>query len=84
MIRLEPTNPKRYSDRGAIYLAKGDRDRAIADYDQAIRLDPSYATAHFNRAYAYHLKATMIVPSPATMRRSGSIRTMRMPSTTGE
>ena len=32
------------------YLDKGEYDRAIADYDQAIRLKPDYADAYNNRA----------------------------------
>ena len=31
------------------YHAKGDDDRAIADYDQAIQLDPKNVYAYFNR-----------------------------------
>src|ERR1700722_2556300 len=34
-----------FSNRGNAYLAKADLDRAIADYDQAIRLNPNYAFA---------------------------------------
>jgi tetratricopeptide (TPR) repeat protein len=32
-----------YNNRGVAYQAKGDNDRAIADYNQAIALDPKYA-----------------------------------------
>ena len=32
--------------------AKGDLDRAIADYDEAIKLDPKDAKAHKYRGYA--------------------------------
>src|SRR5450631_2037955 len=35
--------------RGNIYGGKGDLDRAIADLSAAIRLDPSYAEAFFDR-----------------------------------
>jgi tetratricopeptide (TPR) repeat protein len=36
--------------RGSHYSrAKGNLDRAIADYDEAIRLDPKYALAYYNR-----------------------------------
>ncbi|GHV49664.1 hypothetical protein AGMMS49579_02340 [Spirochaetia bacterium] len=34
----------------------GDYDRAIADYTQAIKLDPKDATAYNNRGYAYYNK----------------------------
>jgi Tfp pilus assembly protein PilF len=39
--------------RGNAYFDAGDRDSAIANYTQAIRTDPKYATAINNRAYAY-------------------------------
>src|SRR6476469_1618002 len=34
-----------FNNRGTAYDKKGDFDRAIVDYDQAIRLDPNYAVA---------------------------------------
>jgi tetratricopeptide (TPR) repeat protein len=45
-----------YYNRGNAYRAKGDFDRAIADYNEAIRLDPKYATAYNNRGTAYSSK----------------------------
>jgi tetratricopeptide (TPR) repeat protein len=45
-----------YTNRGDVYLVTGDSDRAIADYDQAIRLDPKYAVAYNNRGSAYQDK----------------------------
>jgi len=38
--------------RGNCYYAKHDLDRAIADFDQALRLDPRNAAAYDNRANA--------------------------------
>jgi tetratricopeptide (TPR) repeat protein len=38
-----------YNNRGEAYRAKGDTDRAIADYNQAMTLDPKYLNAYFNR-----------------------------------
>ncbi|HLH11202.1 MAG TPA: tetratricopeptide repeat protein [Methylovirgula sp.] len=35
-----------YNIRGKAYQAAGDFDRAIADYTEAIRLDPKYAFVH--------------------------------------
>ena len=42
-----------HTNRGVAYRAKGDHDRAIADYDEAIRLDPKDAVAYSNRGIAY-------------------------------
>jgi len=42
--------------RGNGYYEKRDYDRAILDYDEAIRLNPSHANAHSNRGVAYARK----------------------------
>jgi lipoprotein NlpI len=42
-----------YSNRCWAYSDKGDPDRAIADCDDAIRLDPKLADAYLNRGKAY-------------------------------
>ena len=43
-------------NRGISYARKGQYDRAIADFDQAIKIDPRYADAYTNRGYAYEKK----------------------------
>jgi tetratricopeptide (TPR) repeat protein len=40
--------------RGHLRFRKGDYDWAIADFTQAIRLDPNYAKAYISRGGAYH------------------------------
>lgn len=45
-----------YYNRGNAYKDKGQFDRAIQDYDEAIRLDPEYANSFNNRGYAYNAK----------------------------
>lgn len=42
-----------YNNRGDAYRASGNSDLAIADFDQAIVLDPNYAHAYYNRGNAY-------------------------------
>jgi len=45
-----------FYNRGNSYRSKGQPDRAIEDYDQAIRLNPIYALAFYNRGNAYNGK----------------------------
>ena len=45
-----------YLRRGDSYSDIQDYDRAIADYDQAIRLKPDYAEAYNKRGYASYWK----------------------------
>jgi tetratricopeptide (TPR) repeat protein len=39
-----------------VYGNKEEYDRAIADYTQALKLDPKYALAYSNRGFAYEQK----------------------------
>jgi lipoprotein NlpI len=43
-----------YNNRAAAYRAKGDNDRAMADLNEAIRLNPKLAMAFNNRGAAYN------------------------------
>ena len=45
-----------YTNRGNAYLGKKDYDRAIADYNKAIELEPKLAAAYANRGLAYGAK----------------------------
>jgi tetratricopeptide (TPR) repeat protein len=45
-----------YNDRGVEYANKNDRDRAIADYEKAIQLNPGYSDAFSNRGDAWRVK----------------------------
>jgi tetratricopeptide (TPR) repeat protein len=42
-----------YFNRGRAWSDKGEFDRAIQDFNEAIRLDPNYADAFNNRGVAY-------------------------------
>lgn len=45
-----------YIKRGTIYENKGDLDRALADYNQAVQRDPEHANAYDKRGSLYLLK----------------------------
>ena len=45
-----------YCNRGHGLTEKRELDRALADLDEAIRLDPAYACAHTNRGRVYAFK----------------------------
>ncbi len=45
-----------YFDRGLAYYARTDLDHAIADWSEAIALNPTYAHAYNNRGKAYRAK----------------------------
>src|SRR5215471_5641823 len=43
-----------YHNRGEIRTSQHDYVHAIADDTEAIRLNPRFASAYYNRGYAYH------------------------------
>jgi len=45
-----------FNNRGVGYRLKGDYDRAVADYNQAIKLNAKFASAYNNRGVAYDKK----------------------------
>ena len=47
---------RRHNNRGAAHGAKGEYDRAIADFDKAIEINPKYARAYFGRGGTYAKK----------------------------
>src|SRR5262249_29733221 len=68
------------NNRGSAYAFQGDIDRAIADFSEAIRLEPRVAAVHYNRGKLYQLHDA---PSPILARRSGSTPSSHPPTTTG-
>jgi tetratricopeptide (TPR) repeat protein len=56
LAERDPIVAATYNNRGNVYAMQGDYDRAIADYDEAIRLDPALASAWHNRGNAYARK----------------------------
>ncbi len=47
--RFEPRAEFRYERRGTIYFRKKELDRALADYEQALVINPQYAPALYAR-----------------------------------
>ena len=45
-----------FDNRGVAYRLKGEYDRALQDYEQAIQLNPSNANAYNNRGIIYRIK----------------------------
>ena len=72
---LDANNVFAHINRGLAWHKKGEFDKAIADLDEAIRLNPKYV---FTYAAAWHgaPRANSKRPSPTLTRRSGSIRNL--------
>jgi tetratricopeptide (TPR) repeat protein len=45
-----------YNERGLAYGNKGQHDKALQDFDEALRLDPQNAMIHNNRGWAFNNK----------------------------
>src|SRR5262245_2408395 len=59
-IRLNPNSVVAFNERGLSYLKKRDYDLAIADFTEAIRLDPVWSVLpHWNRGSAYEKKGEL-------------------------
>ncbi len=54
VIEKEPGKiPLAYNNRGMVFYKAGVFDKAIADFDRAIGMDPEYAKAYYNRGSTY-------------------------------
>ena len=52
----QPQGTVQYYNRGRDYAAKGNYDRAIQDYNQALWSDPNFDAAYYSRGLAYAAK----------------------------
>ena len=59
-IEDDPTSALHYLARGDEWLECGELDRAIADYNAAIRLDPDFGNAYVNR----HITGAVVQRQP--------------------
>jgi tetratricopeptide (TPR) repeat protein len=53
---LDPKFPEPRNGRGNALSKKGDDNKAIIDYDEAIRLDPKFAPAYNDRGLVWYRK----------------------------
>ena len=51
-IRLAPSDVVAFANRGNAYYARGDYERALADFDAVVKLRPNDARALVNRGLA--------------------------------
>ncbi len=51
-----PTDAAGFNRRGNAWADKRDYDRAIADYSEALRINPQYGVAYYNRGLAWRNK----------------------------
>ena len=65
-IELDPRNASTRVDRGNVWYVKRDCAQAIRDFCAAIRLDPNYASAYSNRAFALSTQGESTGPSPTS------------------
>ena len=72
LLAPEPKTAADYLARGNAHYGCKDYDGAIADYDQAIRLDPKYTTAYINRGLARKAKGDLDGAIADSSRPSGS------------
>lgn len=74
-IALSPRFVYAYYNRGNIYFAIDEVDKAIADYTEVIRQQPDMADAYFNRGLAY-IKKGMVSEGRADLSRAGEMGIM--------
>ena len=55
-LALDAKYAPTFNNRAIAYAAKGELDRAIGDYDQALKLNGNYAAAFYNRGNAKYDK----------------------------
>ena len=51
---LDPLSPVIQSTLPEYYYLRRDYDRAISDYNQALKINPNYALAYYDRGVVYY------------------------------
>lgn len=53
LIKLNPTLPLAYYDKGVVLAHAGDMTSALSAFNKAIELNPEFGEAYYNRGYVY-------------------------------
>jgi tetratricopeptide (TPR) repeat protein len=52
-VRVDPTYPFAFDNRGDVWRQRGEFERAITEYNEALRRDPDFVSAYVNRGMTY-------------------------------
>jgi len=52
-VRADPTYPFAYDNRGDVWRLRKQFDRAIVEYNEALRRDPDFISSYVNRGMAF-------------------------------
>ena len=65
-IKANPNDAEAYQGRGAAYVGRGENERAIADYNAAIKINPEFGLPYFNRGLILEIirKGVVICAEP--------------------
>jgi tetratricopeptide (TPR) repeat protein len=78
-LSMQPQNPIYYNTRGFGYYVSKDYKRAIADFNEALRLDPDYLNAQHNLALAYKNSGDEAAYNAARQRELALGKKLRIP-----
>ena len=82
-LALAPNLPLAYSRRGDAFYQLEQKDRALEDYRQAIKLDPSHAPAYNGRGLVYYYNQGKPEQALADFNQAIELDPRYAPSTTG-
>ena len=72
LFQLKKDDLDAYLARGIVYGKKGEFDRSIADFNEALKIDPLYSKALLNRAISYYNKKDYVQADNDVQRLAGT------------